>query len=84
MSREELRRRLRNLATFRYALRYWRQPAIFRATWFECLDHLRGTYDHAHGSWWRAGRGGPDPQPPDIEPCWCPIGKDHDAGRLAR
>ena len=36
----------------------------------------------AHGAWHDAGSFDlwNGPVPPDIEPCWCPIGKDHDAG----
>lgn len=40
-----------------------------------------------HGAWHNAGTDWGSysgPTPPDIEPCWCDIGKDHDAPRATR
>lgn len=39
---------------------------------------LRTTHAAYHNAGY--GWGHPNgPQPPDVEPCWCPIGRDHDA-----
>lgn len=69
--------RLANLVRFRYVLGQWRNPAEFLAAYGEWTDTMLGTYKHAHGAFYNVGTS--HLYPPEADPCWCSIGKDHDA-----